>query len=109
MSTPAATHGSHRAPPSPSRAFARFSFAIMVAGWLAFAVALIASPHTLDDLWTTVRDLPLLAEGLVWLIAFPFLVGLAIWQAAWAEPARLAAIGVLAIAYTLMFVPRERS
>jgi len=104
MST-AAAHPSHGS--SASRLFASFSFAIMVAGWLAFLVAVIGSQQTLDDVWTAIRDLPLVVEGLVWLIGFPFLVGLAIWQASWDEAVRLVAIAVLAVAYTYMFVPRQ--
>ena len=90
----------------PARLFAYVSFAIMVGGWLAFLVALIASQQTLDEAWTAVRDLPLLAEALVWLLAFPFLVGLAIWHASWDEAVRLVAIALLALAYTWMFTPR---
>ena len=41
------------------------------------------------------------------LLAFPFLVGLAIWQASWDEAVRLTLIVVLAT-YTYMFVPRAR-
>ena len=52
---------------------------------VAFAVALLASQQTLDDVWTSVRDLPLVVEGLVWLLGFPFLIGLAIWRASWDE------------------------
>jgi hypothetical protein len=88
--------------------FAYASFAIMVGGWVAFAVALVTSRQTLDDVWTSVRDLPLPVEALVWLVGFPFLVGLAIWQASWDEAVRLVAIAVLAVAYTYMFVPRQR-
>ncbi len=93
--------------PSAGQLFAYASFAIMVGGWLAFATALTVSPETLDDVWNAVVHLPLLLEGLVWLIGFPFLVGLALWQAPWNEAVRLLAIAVLAIAYTYMFVPRK--
>jgi len=55
MSTSAARHPSVR---TPSGWFAYASFAIMVGGWVAFAVALAASQQTLDDVWTSVRDLP---------------------------------------------------
>ncbi|HEX2410320.1 MAG TPA: hypothetical protein VHJ39_04045 [Solirubrobacteraceae bacterium] len=92
---------------SPSGLFAYASFAIMVGGWAAFGVALTAFPEALDDVWASVRGLPLPLEALVWLLGFPFLVGLAIWRASWDEPVRLAAIAVLAIAYTYMFVPRK--
>ena len=93
--------------PSAGQLVAYASFAIMVGGWLAFATAITLSPETLDDVWNAAVDLPLLFEGLVWLIGFPFLVGLALWQAAWDEAVRLLAIAVLAVAYTYMFVPRE--
>jgi hypothetical protein len=52
MSTSAARHPSVRI---PSGLFAYASFAIMVGGWVAFAVALIASQQTLDDVWISVR------------------------------------------------------
>jgi len=105
MSTSAARHPSVR---TPSGLFAYASFAIMVSGWVAFAVALVASQQTLDDAWTSVRDLPLVVKGVVWLLGFPFLVGLAVWQASWDEAVRLTVIAVLAVAYTYMFVPRVR-
>ena len=105
MSTSAARHPSVRTPPG---LFAYASFAIMVGGWVAFAVALVASQQTLDDVWTSVRDLPLLVEGVLWLLGFPFLIDLAVWQASWDEAVRLSLIAVLAVAYTCMFVPRVR-
>ena len=105
MSTSAARHPSVR---TASGLFAYASFAIMVGGWVAFAVALVASQQTLHDVWISARDLPLVLEGLVWLLGFPFLVGLAIWQAAWDESVRLTVIALLAVAYTYMFVPRAR-
>jgi hypothetical protein len=103
MSTSAAPHPSVRI---PSGLFASASFAIMVGGWVVFAAALVASQQTLDDVWTSVRDLPLVVEGVVWLLGFPFLIGLAIWQASWDEAVRLSVIAVLAVAYTYVFVPR---
>ena len=103
MSTSAARHPSLR---TPSGLFAYASFAIMVGGWMAFAVALVAFQQTLDDVWTSVRGLPLVVEGVVWLLGFPFLIGLVIWQTSWDEAVRLTIIALLAVAYTLMFIPR---
>jgi hypothetical protein len=105
MTTSATRHPSVR---TPSGLFASASLAIMVGGWVVFAVALVASQQTLEDVWTSVRDLPLVVEGVIWLLGFPFLVGLAIWQASWEEAVRLTVIAVLAVAYTYMFVPRVR-
>ena len=45
---------------------------------------------------------------MLWLLGFPFLIGLAIWQASWDEAVRLTVIAVLAVAYTYMVVPRVR-
>ena len=104
MST-AAVRRAHRV--QSARLFACASFAIMVGGWVAFLIALIASRHALDDVWASVRDLPLVLEALAWVLGFPFLVGLAIWNASWDEAVRLLAIAVLAVIYTYMFRPRE--
>ena len=59
---------------------------------VAFAVALAASQQTLDDVRASIRDLPLVVEGVVWLLEFPFLLGLDIWQASWDEAVRLTVI-----------------
>ena len=95
--------------PRPSRVFAYGSFAVMVAGWLASAYALVASSATLADMWAWVVDLPVVLELAVWLVGFPFLLGLAIWDAPWDKTVRVVAIAVVAVAYVLMFVPRERT
>jgi len=104
MSTPA-VHPRHRL--RPARVFAYGSFATMLAGWLAFACALIASQHALADMWGWVTGLPLIAELGVWLVGFPFLLGLAIWDASWSEAARVILIAVVAAAYLFMFRPRD--
>lgn len=90
-----------------SRLFAYGSFAVMAGGWLAFLVVLLGSPQTLDDVWAAVRNLALIPELTVWLLGFPFLVGLAIWQASWEEALRLVAIAVLATGYTFAVRPRR--
>lgn len=94
--------------PRPSRVVAYGWFAAMAAGWVAFFAALVSSQATLDDVWTAVRDLPLVLELVTWLLGFPFLLGLAVWQASWAEGVRLAAIAAIAAGYLFMFLPRER-
>jgi hypothetical protein len=103
--TTSSVHPDNR--PRSSRAVAYGWFAAMAAGWVAFFVALVGSRATLDDVWTAVRDLPIVPELVTWLLGFPFLLGLAIWQASWAEGVRLAVIAVIAAAYLFMFLPRE--
>ena len=73
------------------------------------AYALVASSATLADVWAWVVDLPVVLELAVWLVGFPFLLGLAIWDAPWDKTVRVVAIAVVAVAYVLMFVPRERT
>jgi hypothetical protein len=90
----------------PARVFAYGSFAIMLAGWIGFAYALIATQQTLDDVWRWVIDLPLVLEIAAWIAGFPFLLGLAIWHASWDETLRLVLVGIVAAAYVVMFVPR---
>ena len=49
------------------------------------------------------------SKGVAWLLGFPFVAGLAIWQASWDEAVRLTVVSaVLAVAYAVMFVPRVR-
>jgi hypothetical protein len=88
--------------------FAYASFAVMVGGWVAFAVALVASQQTLGDVGMSVRDLSLLVEGVAWLVGFPFLIGLAIWETSWDEAARLVAIA-LPMAWSATAAAGERS
>jgi hypothetical protein len=106
MSTPA-LHPPHRL--RPARVFAYGSFAIMLAGWVMFAYALIASRDALADVWGWVTGLPLIPELAVWLAGFPFLLGLAIWDSSWSETARLVLIAVVAGAYLVMFRPRDEA
>jgi len=91
----------------PSRILAWVSLALIVAGWLAFAAALVASPAALDDVWRAVGDLPLVFELCVWIVAFPFMLALAIWRLSWPETARLIVIAVVASAYVFVFLPRK--
>ena len=43
-------------------------FVVFALIWLAFGVALIWSQGSLDAAWQWVRELPWLAQGLVWLL-----------------------------------------
>ena len=105
--TTSATRRPTRAPAPPGN-FAYFSFTIMITGWTLFAIALLVSQGTLDDVWNAVRDLPLIPELAVWLVGFPFLLGLAVWESAWDPTVRGTLLTLVMVAYTLMFVPRER-
>jgi len=80
-------------------------FVVFALIWLAFGVALIWSQGSLDAAWQWVRDLPWLAQGLVWLLFLPVMAGLWIWETSWSVVWRLALIVSLA-GWTLLVFPR---
>jgi hypothetical protein len=82
-------------------------FALFTVLWIAFAVALALSPGTLSDLWHQMRQLPLVIQGLVWLLFLPIVLGLWIWERNWSLPIRLILIIGLGVANIFMFVPRS--
>jgi hypothetical protein len=65
-----------------ARALTVYANGIFAILWVGFVVALIVNPAWLDSLWSWVRELPLLAEILVWVLFLPITVGLWIWTAA---------------------------
>jgi hypothetical protein len=83
-------------------------FGLMVGTWLAFAVLAVTSEEALDRIWDWVRDLPLVLELVVWLLTFPWLLALAVWESAWSDTARVLVVLAIATAWTLMSIPRPR-
>jgi menaquinone-dependent protoporphyrinogen oxidase len=82
-------------------------FAFMVGMWATFALLAVARPEALDDLWSWVRDLPLLAEGVVWLLFFPWVLGLAVWESSWDGWFRLLLVSCFAAGWTIVSLPRR--
>jgi hypothetical protein len=80
-------------------------FTMFAVLWLAFLVALTFSPRTLDDLWKSTRRLPLIGQGLMWLLFLPLMVGLWMWERTWSSAIRLVLIGALAAWNVYMFLP----
>jgi hypothetical protein len=81
-------------------------FALFTVLWIAFAAAVVSSPGTLSALWHQIRQLPLVIQGLVWLLFLPIVMGLWIWERNWSLPIRLILIVGLGVANIFMFVPR---
>jgi hypothetical protein len=55
-------------------------FVVCLALWAAFAWAAAARPAVLDQAWGRVRELPLIAQPVVWIALLPWLTGLAVWE-----------------------------
>ena len=81
-------------------------FVVFTALWVAFGVALVWSQGSLDQAWATIRDLPLLVEGLAWLLFLPVMAGMWVWETAWPLVARLVVIAGLAGWNLLVLLPR---
>jgi hypothetical protein len=81
-------------------------FGIFAVLWVAFGAALVLSQGSLDASWHWIRTLPLIVQGLVWVLFLPVVVGLWIWETSW--PLLLRLVLVLGVAgwNLLVFLPR---
>ena len=86
-----------------SSGIALLLFAVL---WGAFAFALVRDRSRLDEAWARLRGLPRIAQGVVWLLFLPVLLGLWVWRAGWPLAGRLVAIGGLAGWSLLIFIPQ---
>jgi hypothetical protein len=80
----------------------------MVGMWAALVVLAIASPDTLRDIWSWVRDLPAYLEVLVWIAFLPWLIGLGVWQADLDAWLRWLIIALLAVGWSIAALPRAK-
>ena len=91
--------------PESSRLGGLIWFVLMIGMWTAFFAALFAD--RLDAVQERVRDLPLVAELGLWLVAFPWLLGTAVWESSWAPVLRTLLVAAFAIGWTLISIPRS--
>ena len=81
-------------------------FVVFAALWVAFGAALIWRQGSLDQAWTTIRDLPLIVQLGVWLLFLPVMAGLWVWETAWPLLLRVLVIAGLAGWNLLVFLPK---
>ncbi len=74
--------------------------------WVAFGAAVVRDPARIDAAWARVRALPLIVQGLAWLLFLPVLAGAWVWRTAWPVAARLVLVGGLAGWNLLVLLPR---
>jgi hypothetical protein len=90
MSVETEARPSGRKPVSPMEsAFNIIVFLLFAALWIGFAWALIASQGSLEAAWQWIQGLPLILQGVVWLLFLPVVAGLWIWESAWPAAVRL--------------------
>lgn len=79
-----------------------FAFGLGVSG--LFAYYLFTDPSRLLSIWSWTRSLPLLVQGLTWLLFLPWMIALWIWTLPWVMPVRFVlVIGVLLWTTWLLF------
>jgi hypothetical protein len=103
IASPTTTTAAFERPPRTSVPW----FVFMVGMWLAFAGLAVAAPEALDDIWRWAGGLPLVVEAVVWLLLFPWMLGLAVWQSSWEDWLRLLLVSCFAAGWTLVSVPRR--
>ena len=82
-------------------------FVWMVAMWAAFFVLLFAD--RIESMWSWARDLPLLAELVLWVALFPWFLGAAVWTSSWAGWLRLLLVLIFACGWSLVSIPRRKA
>lgn len=80
--------------------------AVFAGLWALFGYALIRNTASLIEAWTRIRQLPLIGQGLAWLLFLPVLAGLWIWRRGWPAAGRLTLIAGLAAWNLLVLVPQ---
>jgi hypothetical protein len=75
--------------------------------WLAFFALLWAGQ--LDEIWSWIRDLPLIAEIVLWIAFLPWMLGMAVWTSSWATWIRAVLVVLFAVGWTVVSIPRRRS
>jgi hypothetical protein len=80
----------------------------MAGGFAAFWVLAASSQETIDRLWNRLRDLPFLVEAVVWLVAFPLTLSMAVWESSWEESVRVLLVIVFTITWSYLFYPKQQ-
>jgi hypothetical protein len=80
-------------------------FVVFAVLWIGFAYALIASQGSLDAAWQWIRSLPLILQGVVWLLFLPVVAGLWIWESGWTTAVRLLLVVGIGLFNLYLFFP----
>ena len=83
-----------------------FLFVIFALIWVAFGAALVFSQGSIDQVWATIRSLPLLVQAIVWLLLLPVMVGMWVWETSWPMLVRLTVVIGVAGWSLLIFMPK---
>ena len=65
------------------RVLSTYAILVFVLLWVGFVIALVVNPEWLSLFWNWVRELPIVAEIIIWILFLPILVGLWTWESSW--------------------------
>jgi hypothetical protein len=82
-------------------------FLWMTGLWIVFFV--LMRQGRLDDLAGWIRDLPIVAEILVWIVFFPQVLATAVWTSDWSEGVRITLVVLFTFAWTVLSLPRPKT
>jgi hypothetical protein len=78
----------------------------MIGMWVVFFALLFAG--RLDELWSAIRDFPLVLQIVLWVVFLPWMLGTAVWTSSWGEGPRVLLVVCFAVGWTLISIPRRR-
>ena len=81
-------------------------FGVFALIWVAFGAGLVLSQGSVDGAWQAIRDLPLVAQIVVWLLFLPIVAGLWVWETTWPLIVRIVVVVGIAGWNLLVFLPR---
>jgi hypothetical protein len=83
-------------------------FALFALLWAGFGAGLVWSQGSLDAAWAWIGSLPLLLQGVAWLLFLPVVVALWAWETSWPLVIRLVVVVGLAGWSLAIFLPRPQ-
>jgi hypothetical protein len=83
------------------------AFVVIAALWLAFGAGIIWNQGGLDAAWEWIGSLPLLVQGVAWLLFLPVVGALWAWETSWPLVVRLVVVAGLAGWSLMIFLPRS--
>jgi hypothetical protein len=81
-------------------------FVMFGAMWVGFAIAVIGSQPSIDEVWQTIRSWPLIVQLLAWILVLPVMAGLWVWETTWPLLVRLVLVLGLAGWNLMILLPR---
>lgn len=82
-------------------------FLVFAGLWVAIGAGIVWNHGGLDATWHWIGSLPLLVQGVLWLLFLPVVAGLWVWETSWPYLVRLLIVGGLAGWNLLVFLPRR--